>query len=160
MTVSSSRAEADEEGHEAEDPGGDEIASILDAAGHVVTVRELVADDHVRVGSTVSALIDREDVNLVVTTGGTGVTRDDVSPDAVSELFDRTLPGFGELFRMLSYEEVGSRAMASRATAGIVRGVPVFVLPGSVNAVRLATEELIAPEAPHLAGLATRHRFE
>jgi len=92
-----------------------------------------------------------------VTTGGTGVTVDDVTPDAVSELFDRELPGFGEAFRRLSWEEVGTRVVATRATAGIARDVPVFVLPGSENAVRLATTEIISEEAPHLAGLATRH---
>ena len=160
LTVSSSRAAAADDPENIDDPGGDEIETILTEAGHVVTVRELVPDDYVRVATTVSSLVDREDVDLVITTGGTGVTVDDVSPDAVSGVFDTMLPGFGELFRMLSYEEVASRAMASRATAGIARGVPIFVLPGSVNAVRLATEELIVPEAPHLAGLATRHRYE
>jgi len=155
VTISSSRGTATET--DPADPGGDAVANILVDAGHVVTSRRTVPDDYVRIKTTVSECLDRSDIDLVVTTGGTGVTVDDVSPDAVSELFDRELPGFGEAFRRISWEEVGTRVVATRATAGIARGVPVFVLPGSVNAVELATAEIIAEEAPHLAGLATRH---
>jgi len=155
VTVSSSRGAATEDAPS--DPGGDAIASILAEAGHVVTSRRTIPDDYVRITTTVTDCLDRSDVDLVVTTGGTGVTVDDVTPDAVGELFDRELPGFGEAFRRLSWEEVGTRVVATRATAGIARDVPVFVLPGSENAVRLATTEIIAEEAPHLAGLATRH---
>ena len=155
VTVSSSRGTVTET--TPSDPGGDAIASILAEAGHVVTSRRTVPDDYVRIKTTVTDCLDRPDVDLLVTTGGTGVTVDDVTPDAVSELFDRELPGFGEAFRRLSWEEVGTRVVATRATAGIARDVPVFVLPGSENAVRLATTEIIVEEAPHLAGLATRH---
>jgi len=155
VTVSSSRGTATEA--DPTDPGGDAVANTLVDAGHVVTSRRTVPDDYVRIKTTVSECLDRSDVDLVVTTGGTGVTVDDISPDAVSELFDRELPGFGEAFRRLSWEEVGTRVVATRATAGIARDVPVFVLPGSVNAVELATAEIIVEEAPHLAGLATRH---
>jgi molybdenum cofactor biosynthesis protein B len=155
VTVSSSRADGVAE--VSPDPGGDEIANILVEAGHVVTARRTIPDDYVRIKTTVSDCLDRPDVDIVVTTGGTGVTVDDVTPDAVGELFDRELPGFGEAFRWLSWEEVGTRIVSTRATAGVARDVPVFVLPGSVNAVRLATAEIISEEAPHLAGLATRH---
>jgi len=158
VTVSSSRGDGVEK--TPPDPSGDAIASILIEAGHVVTSRRMVPDDYVRIKTTVSECLDRPDVDLVVTTGGTGVTVDDVTPDAVSELFDRELPGFGEAFRWLSWEEVRTRIVSTRATAGIARDVPVFVLPGSVNAVELATAEIIAEEAPHLAGLATRHEVE
>ena len=156
VTVSSSRGTATEA--TPSDPGGDALASILAEAGHVVTSRRIIPDDYVRITTTVTDCLDRPDVDLVVTTGGTGVTVDDVTPDAVSELFDRELPGFGEAFRRLSWEEVGTRVVATRATAGIARDVPVFVLPGSENAVRLATTAIIVEEAPHLAGLATQHR--
>lgn len=159
VTVSSSRDERSTSGDVPADDGGDAIAEIIEEHGHVVTGRELTPDDYVRIQTTVSELVEQSDADIVVTTGGTGVTVDDVSPDAVSELFERTLPGFGELFRRLSYEEVGTRTVATRAIAGIVRGVPVFVLPGSANAVTLATERIIVQEAPHLAGLATRHRY-
>jgi len=142
------------------DESGDTIARILETNGHRVTARKLVPDEYVRIQTAVSSLVEQPDVDLVVTTGGTGVTIDDVTPDAVAELFDRALPGFGELFRRLSYEEVGTRVVATRAVAGIVRGVPVFVLPGSSNAVQLATEAIIIDEAPHLAGLATRHQYD
>lgn len=155
VTVSTSRGNIVEKAPP--DPSGDTIASILIEAGHVVTSRRMVPDNYVQIKTTVSEYLDREDIDVVLTTGGTGVTVDDVTPDAVGELFDRELPGFGEAFRWLSWEEVRTRVVSTRATAGIARNVPVFVLPGSVNAVQLATAEIIVDEAPHLAGLATRH---
>ena len=147
VTVSSSR-DLDH------DPSGDAIQSLVEGDGHSVVARDLVADDLDGVQRTVLALTGREDVDVVVTTGGTGVTPDDVTVEAVRPLFEKKLPGFGELFRILSYEEVGTRAMGSRATAGISEGVPVFCLPGSEDAVRTGLEELILTEAPHLVGLA------
>lgn len=152
VTVSTSRAEG---GGDADDPGGDAIEAVLETHDHAVTRRELVPDDYAHIRVTVAQLVGDRAVDAVITTGGTGVTADDVTADAVSGLFDEPLPGFGELFRWLSYEEVGTRAMASRAIAGISDGVPIFVLPGSESAVRMATDELIAPEAPHLAGMAS-----
>ncbi len=153
VTVSSSR-DPDE------DPGGDTAAELVADSGGRVTARELVRDDFAAIRGTVDRLATREDVDCIVTTGGTGMTMDDVTPAACEGLFEREIPGFGELFRYVSYEEIGHRAMASRATAGIVAGTPVFCLPGSSSAVRTGMSELILPEAPHLAGLATRHRFE
>ena len=158
VTVSSSRGTTVDKSPT--DPSGDAIASILTDAGHVVTARRMISDDYAGIKTTVSECLDREDVDVVVTTGGTGVTVDDVTPDAVGNLFDRELPGFGEAFRWLSWGEVRTRIVSTRATAGIARDVPVFVLPGSENAVRLATTEIIVKEAPHLAGLATRHVVE
>jgi molybdenum cofactor biosynthesis protein B len=147
VTVSSSRDLDD-------DPSGDAIQSLVEGDGHSVVARDLVADDLDSVQRAVLALTGREDVDVVVTTGGTGVTPDDVTVEAVRPLFDKELPGFGELFRILSYEEVGTRALGSRATAGVSEGVPVFCLPGSEDAVRTGVEELILAEAPHLVGLA------
>ena len=157
LTVSTSRAEAD---GAVDDPGGDHIESLFEEAGHRVVDRRLVADNIGQIQRALDDLLDDDTVDLVVTTGGTGATADDVTPDAVSDRFDRVLPGFGELFRQLSYEEIGPRTIASRATGGIARDTPVFVLPGSTNAVELATEAIILPEAPHLVGLATRHLVE
>ncbi len=94
----------------------------------------------------------REDVDLVLINGGTGVTRRDRTYEAVSRLLEKTLPGFGELFRMLSYRAIGAAAMASRATAGTLNGKLVFCTPGSPAAVQLAMETLILPEAGHLVG--------
>lgn len=156
VTVSSSRATTDQP----DDPGGDTVQSCFEREGHTVEIRELVRDDFGTIRSTVRTLAGRRDIDVVVTTGGTGVSADDVTPEAVSSLLERELPGFGELFRMLSWKEVGTRAMASRATAGIAADTPIFCLPGSTSACRTACEELIVPEAPHLAGLATQHRVE
>lgn len=153
VTISSSRSlDAD--------PSGDRIETILEAAGHEVATRELVRDSRDPIQSIVDALVKRDDVDLVVTTGGTGVSPDDVTVEAVKPLLEKTLPGFGELFRSRSAEEIGTKVIGSRAIAGIANGVPVFALPGSESAVRLATEEIILPEAGHLAGLATRDREE
>ncbi|XVH31870.1 MogA/MoaB family molybdenum cofactor biosynthesis protein [Haloferacaceae archaeon DSL9] len=157
VTVSSSRAG---ESAPRNDPSGDAIASILAEYGHGVVERTLVSDDYSAIQRALDAFLDDPTVDAVVTTGGTGVTIDDVTADAASDRFDRELPGFGELFRKLSYDEIGSRIVATRAAAGIARDTPVFVLPGSRNAVRLATESIIVEEAPHLVGLATRHLAE
>ncbi len=153
LTVSTSRANADDP----DDPGGDKIESLLEAADHRVVDRRLVPDGIGPVQRALDELLDDPTVDLVIATGGTGPTVDDVTPDAVAERFDRELPGFGELFRQLSYDEIGPRTIASRATAGIARDTPVFVVPGSRNAVALATEAIILEEAPHLVGLSTRH---
>ena len=149
VTVSSSRSTD-------EDPAGDYIESAFEEAGHEVAVRELIPDDYDSVQGTVDRLARRKDTDAVVTTGGTGVTPDDVTPEAVRGLFAKRLPGFGELFRRLSYEEVGTRTIGSRATAGVVSATPVFCLPGSENAVRLGVDEVVLPEVGHLSGLAAR----
>ncbi|WP_246983989.1 MogA/MoaB family molybdenum cofactor biosynthesis protein [Halorientalis marina] len=153
VTVTSTRTSDD-------DPAGDAIADAVEREGHEVTVKEIVRDDYDGVQNVVDALTGRGDVDAVVTTGGTGVTPDDVTIEAVRPLFDKTLPGFGELFRTLSYDEIGTKVVGTRATAGIVEGVPVFCLPGSENAATLGAEEIIVEEAPHLAGLATRDEPE
>ena len=151
VTVSSTRGSDD-------DPGGDTAADLVHEAGGRVTERTYVRDEYADIRGAVTDLARRDDIDCIVTTGGTGVTLDDVTPEACASIFDRSIPGFGELFRYVSYTEIGTRAMASRATAGIVGGVPVFCLPGSTNAVRTAMTTLVMPEAPHLAGMATRHR--
>ncbi|QZA88259.1 molybdenum cofactor biosynthesis protein MoaB [Salinarchaeum sp. IM2453] len=142
------------------DPGGDKAEELVDNQNGVVTRREVVQDDVAEIQKTVKSLARSEYVDCVVTTGGTGVTVDDVTPEACSRLFERDIPGFGELFRQISYEEIGHRAMASRATAGIVINTPVFCLPGSKGAVQTGMSKLILPEAPHLAGLASSHQIE
>ncbi|TKX83479.1 molybdenum cofactor biosynthesis protein, partial [Halorubrum sp. SS5] len=149
VTVSSSRG-ADE------DPAGDYVETAFEEAGHEVSVRELIPDDYDSVQGTVDRLARRKDTDVVVTTGGTGVTPDDVTPEAVRGLFAKRLPGFGELFRRLSYEEVGTRTIGSRAVAGVVSATPVFCLPGSENAVRLGVDEIVLAEVGHLVGLAGR----
>ena len=151
VTVSSTRSLDD-------DPSGDSIVAAFEADGHEVVTRELVQDSYDGVQSTLDHLVSREDVDVVVTTGGTGVTPDDVTVEAATALFDKQLPGFGELFRRLSYDEVGTKVVGTRATAGVADGVPVFCLPGSENAARLGSEDIIVPDIGHFAGLA--HRVE
>lgn len=153
VTVSSSRGVE-------EDTSGEAIVDAVTETGHAVTTREVITDSFDGVQHTVDRLTDRGDTDCVVTTGGTGVTPDDVTIEAVEPLFDKRLPGFGELFRALSREEIGTKVVGTRATAGIADGVPVFCLPGSENAVRLGTEAIIVKEAPHLAGLARRDETE
>ena len=148
LTVSSSRSLD-------EDPAGDRIVDALESAGHGVTTRDLVPDDYDKVQGTVERFVDRDDTDAVVTTGGTGVTPDDVTVEAVEPLLGKELPGFGGLFRRRSYEEIGTMVVATRATAGVADGVPVFCLPGSENAAALGAE-LIVSTAGHLAGLAGR----
>lgn len=138
------------------DPSGDAIQTLIAETAHEVVTRELLRDNRDAVQSAVNALADRTDVDVVITTGGTGVTPDDVTVDAVGPLVDKRLPGFGELFRRRSAEEIGTRTIASRATAGVIDRVLVFCLPGSEDAVRLATEEIILEELDHLAGLVQR----
>jgi len=149
VTVSSSRTIE-------EDTAGDAVVAAVERAGDEVVHRELVTDDHDGVQATVDRVADREDVHAVVTLGGTGVTPDDVTVEAVRPLFGKELPGFGELFRALSRESVGTATIASRATAGIVDRTPVFCLPGSEDAARLGTEEIVVEEAAHLVGLTRR----
>ncbi|WP_128476452.1 MogA/MoaB family molybdenum cofactor biosynthesis protein [Halorussus pelagicus] len=149
VTVSSSRSLS-------EDPSGDVIVAGLEDAGHSVVSRDLIGDGFDGVQGSVNALAKRDDVDVVVTTGGTGVTPDDVTIEAVKQLFDKELPGFGELFRLLSHDEIGTKVVGTRATAGVVNGAVVFCLPGSENAAKLGVEEIIVEEATHLAGLAGR----
>jgi len=146
VTVSSSRSIDD-------DPAGDAVVELLEDAGHELVTRDLVRDEFDGVQGAVANLAKREDVDAVVTTGGTGVTPDDVTPEAVEPLFSKRLPGFGEEFRRRSVAEVGPMGTVSRATAGVVAGAVVAVLPGSESAARTGTE-LLASVLGHLVGLA------
>lgn len=138
------------------DPAGDAIVAAFEAEGHELATRELLRDEYDGIQSAIGNFARRDDVDVVVTTGGTGITPDDVTVEAVSDLLDKELPGFGELFRRLSYDEIGTRIVGTRAVGGVMAGTPVFCLPGSENAARLGSEEVIVPEAPHLAGLSRR----
>lgn len=149
LTVSDSRDLA-------RDASGDEIARILKDAGHAVARRELVRDEAAQIRGAVEAMLAAGEVEAVVTTGGTGVAPRDVTIEAIEPLFAKRLPGFGEVFRALSYQEVGSAAIMSRAEAGVARGKPVFVLPGSPKACRLAVERLVVPEVGHVVSLLRR----
>jgi molybdenum cofactor biosynthesis protein B len=130
------------------DTSGRAIVEVLEAAGHRVAERAIVRDDPADVRAWVSAQLGR--VDAVITTGGTGITSRDSTCEALETLIDKRLAGFGELFRSLSYQEIGSAAMLTRAVGGIARGTAIFVLPGSEPAVRLGMNKLILPELGHL----------
>ena len=154
LTVSDSRTPEN-------DTGGDAIQEPLESAGHQTVDRRLVRDEPESIQTALVEMLDREDVDAVVTTGGTGVSARDSTYEVVSRTIDRPLDGFGEIFRMLSYEEIGAAAFLSRATAGVVN-VPsgakfVASLPGSSNAVRLAVEKLLVPEIAHVVFELRKH---
>ena len=149
VTVSDTRTLAD-------DRSGDLIVALLEGAGHVVAARTIVPDEPALLEATICQLIERSDLAAILLTGGTGVAPRDQTPETLARLFTKELPGFGEVFRMLSYQEIGAAAMLSRASAGLIDRTVVFLMPGSTPAVRLAMERLILPELGHLATLAAK----
>lgn len=140
------------------DTGGALVETLLEAAGQPVAGRRIVKDEPDAITEALETAIADEACRAVVFTGGTGVAPRDVTPDTIEPRLERVVPGFGELFRMLSYEDIGSAAILSRAVAGLKAGKVVFVIPGSRGAVRLAMEKLILPELGHLAGEAVKRR--
>jgi molybdenum cofactor biosynthesis protein B len=149
ITISDTRTEAT-------DSGGRAIVDLLRSAGHEVVGRTIVKDDPDLVRGTIERQLATPEVQVIITTGGTGITSRDSTFEALSGLLDKRLDGFGELFRMLSYEQIGSAAMMSRTCAGLVAGRIVAALPGSEGAVRLAMEKLLIPELGHLVREASR----
>jgi molybdenum cofactor biosynthesis protein B len=145
VTVSTSRSAST-------DVSGPLLQELIVGAGHAVAGTSLVADDPDAIGAALDTLLGDARVDAVVLTGGTGVSARDCTPVVVRARLDRELPGFGELFRMLSWEQVGAAAMLSTAVGGIAAGRPVFALPGSPKACRLAMEKLILPSLGHLVG--------
>jgi molybdenum cofactor biosynthesis protein B len=143
VTVSDTRSEST-------DKSGRKIRELLVADGHVVAHYQIVKDDPIELEPLSYDLIAREDVDAVLTNGGTGISRRDQTICVVERALDQSLPGFGELFRMLSWEQIGSGAMLSRAIGGIAKGKPMFAMPGSTAAVELAMTKLILPEIRHL----------
>ncbi len=133
------------------DKGGALIESILEQNGHEVVARQIVRDeiDSIR-GAVEQAISGIESPEAILVTGGSGIGPRDVTPEALRPLLTKELPGFGEVFRVLSFEEIGAATMLSRAFAGVMGRTLLFVLPGSTNAVKLAMEKLIAPEIGHL----------
>lgn len=149
ITVSDTRTEAD-------DHSGIAIRDILSAAGHTVARKVIVKDEPQEIQRALREFIEDSAVAAIVINGGTGVSKRDVTLEAISHFQEKALPGFGELFRMLSYEQIGCSAMMSRASAFVSEGKIVFCIPGSEKAVRLATTSLIAPELGHLVWEARR----
>lgn len=138
------------------DAGGQTIVDLLAGAGHQILERHIVPDEPERMQELLSDARDRDDVDVVLMTGGTGLGRRDLTVETVSSLLDKPLPGYGELFRMLSYEEIGAAAMLSRALGGLMGRTVLLSMPGSRGGVRLAMEKLILPELGHLVREARR----
>jgi molybdenum cofactor biosynthesis protein B len=134
----------------ATDRGGAFLVESVESAGHTVALRAIVKDERDAIERGVLRAVDSPEVDLVLTTGGTGIAPRDVTAPTLEALFDSAIPGFGELFRWLSFREIGSASILSRATAGLVRGKVVIALPGSPKALELAMREIVLKEAGHL----------
>jgi molybdenum cofactor biosynthesis protein B len=147
ITVSDTRTEADDE-------GGARLRERLEAAGFVVSFRAIVPDEPETLAALVKKVCDEDLADAVVTTGGTGIAPRDRTYEAIEGLLDKTLDGFGEAFRRLSWDEVGARSVLSRAVAGVHRGRVVAALPGSPKAVVLAVDQVLAPILAHAVALA------
>ncbi|WP_374765184.1 molybdenum cofactor biosynthesis protein B [Yunchengibacter salinarum] len=145
VTVSDTRTPAD-------DRSGDVLTARIEAAGHHLAARHIVPDDRGRLHTCLSELIGREDVAVIITTGGTGITGRDITPEVVEALYDKAIPGFGELFRMLSYNTIGTSTIQSRVTGGLAGDTLIFALPGSTGAVKDGWDGILASQ------LDNRHR--
>ncbi len=145
ITLSDSRTAAT-------DKSGSRIRELLEGAGHVVVDYALLADEPAGLEAHLAGLLLRGDVDLILTNGGTGISQRDKTIEVIERRLEMPLPGFGELFRMLSWAEIGSGAMLSRAVGGVAAGKAIFAMPGSTKGVELAMEKLILPEVGHLMG--------
>jgi molybdenum cofactor biosynthesis protein B len=149
LTVSDTRTEET-------DTSGRWIVEALAQVGHEVRARAIARDEPDEIRPLLEGWRDREGLDVVLVTGGTGIAPRDRTVETVEALLTTRLPGYGELFRMLSHAEIGPAAMLSRATGGLMGRTAIFVMPGSTAAVRLAMEKLLIPELPHLVGLLRR----
>ncbi len=139
MTVSDTRTAAD-------DRSGDTLVARIEAAGHLLADRAIVKDDVPAIVATLERWIEAPDIDCVITTGGTGVTGRDVTPEAIEQVQDKPIPGFGELFRWLSFQSIGTSTVQSRACACVTRGTYIFALPGSTGAVRDGWDGILATQ--------------
>ena len=149
LTISDTRTEDNDE-------GGSFIVESLISAGHQIKKKLIIKDDSEEIKKLMKELVGSDEFDLIITTGGTGIASRDNTIQTLKPQLEKTMEGFGELFRSLSYEEIGARAMLSNATAGVSGKTLIFCLPGSVNAVKLGMEKLILPELGHLVWEATR----
>ncbi len=138
------------EGRQVDDPSGDLIVKMLGDFGHKVVSRVLMPDNEKMIKDAAEKALENENVKAVVICGGTGIAPKDVTIETVNPLLNKNLPGFGEIFRKLSYDNIGSAAIMSRAVAGVANDKAVFCIPGSIDAVRLCLDKLILPETGHI----------
>jgi molybdenum cofactor biosynthesis protein B len=150
FTVSTSRYQQLRRGEPVNDVSGDLAESLLKGAGHSIVLRKIISDDKTMIEQTITEALASANVDAVVFCGGTGITLSDVTIETVSPFLEKVLLGFGEIFRRLSFDQMGSAAVMSRAIAGVARGKAFFCIPGSPDAVRLCFEKLILPEAGHI----------
>ncbi|QXQ07539.1 molybdenum cofactor biosynthesis protein B [Sphingosinicellaceae bacterium] len=139
LTVSDTRTAAD-------DRSGDTLVERLTGAGHVLAARAIVTDDVPKLVEQLNTWINDPRIDCIISTGGTGVTGRDVTPEAFAQVWDKEIPGFGELFRWLSYQSIGTSTVQSRATAGVARGTYLFALPGSTGAVKDGWDGILASQ--------------
>ncbi|MGD0450665.1 MAG: MogA/MoaB family molybdenum cofactor biosynthesis protein [Candidatus Bathyarchaeia archaeon] len=148
---STSRYKQIEQGvSEISDVGGDTIVELLKNSGQNVLFKKIIADYKTMISEAVQQALNMLDLDVAVFSGGTGITPTDITIETVTPFFEKTLPGFGEFFRRISFDRVGSAAVLSRAVAGVAKGKALFCIPGSPDAVRVAVEMLILPEAAHI----------
>lgn len=147
---STSRYQKMKKGEQTEDISGDLIESLIKKAEYKIVFRKLIPDDKNLIEKEVRSALASNDIDVVVFCGGTGIAPSDITIETVFPFLEKTLPGFGEIFRRLSFDEIGSAALMSRALAGVAKGKVFFCIPGSSNAVKLCFEKLILPEAAHI----------
>lgn len=135
---------------EISDVGGNTLVELLRNAGQNVQFKRIIADDKVLISDAADQALNMPGLDVVIFSGGTGITPTDITIETVSPFFEKTLPGFGEFFRRISYDLVGSSAVLSRAVAGVAKGKALFCIPGSPDAVKISVEMLILPESPHI----------
>ena len=150
FVCSTSRYQQLQKGEKMDDVSGELIAALVKNAGHKVQFKKIIADDKALIQEAVTSVLGSSDLDAAIFCGGTGIAPSDVTIETVSPFLEKTLPGFGEIFRRLSYDKVGSAAVLSRAVAGVAKGKALFCVPGSPDAVRISVELLILPEAPHI----------
>jgi len=150
FTVSTSRHQQIMKGEPANDASGDLAESLLKDANHSIMLRKIISDDKTMIEQAIADALASANADVVVFCGGTGIASSDVTIETVSPFLEKVLPGFGEIFRRLSFDQMGSAAVMSRAIAGVARGKVFFCIPGSPDAVRLCFERLILPEAGHI----------
>ena len=157
VTCSTSKFKEIQMKQQPSDESGDTIEQLTRNAGHSIIGRKLISDSTPMIRKITKEAFSNPKIDALIITGGTGLSTTDVTYESISPILDREIPGFGELFRKISYDEIGSAAMLSRAFAGTKKGKAIFCLPGSPDAVRTAMEKLILPELGHLVGLARGH---
>jgi molybdenum cofactor biosynthesis protein B len=156
---STSRYKQIEQGEkEVSDIGGDTIVELLKNAGQNVLFKKIIADDQTMIQDEAMYVLGLSALDVAIFSGGTGITPTDITIETVTPFFEKTLPGFGEFFRRISYDKVGSAAVLSRAVAGVAKGKAIFCIPGSPDAVKTAVEMLILPEVPHIVKHAREQR--